>query len=168
MPRHAAVWPARLPLRMNPPATPLWANLSISAWRYPEKAALVFMGKCWTYRELMAASEQIAGHLARLGVRKGDRVQVLSGKDRGKTGTVTRAIPEKDRVIVDGVNIAKKHQKPTSQTNTGGIIDKEMPIPVANVAIICSSCGKPTRIGHRFEPDGTKVRICRKCGGDLA
>ena len=74
MPRHAAVWPARLPLRMNPPATPLWANLSISAWRYPEKAALVFMGKCWTYRELMAASEQMAGHLARLGVRKGDRV----------------------------------------------------------------------------------------------
>ena len=74
MPRHAAVWPARLPLRMNPPATPLWANLAISAWRYPEKTALVFMGKRWTYRELMAASEQMAGHLARLGVRKGDRV----------------------------------------------------------------------------------------------
>lgn len=74
MPRHAAVWPARLPLRMSPPATPLWANLAISAWRYPEKTALVFMGKRWTYRELMAASEQLAGHLARLGVRKGDRV----------------------------------------------------------------------------------------------
>ena len=100
-------------------------------------------------------------------IRKGDRVQVLTGKDRGKTGTVTRAIPEKDRVIVDGVNIAKKHQKPTSQTNTGGIIDKEMPIPVSNVAIICNACGAPTRIGHRFEADGTKVRICRKCGGDV-
>ena len=101
-------------------------------------------------------------------IRKGDRVQVLSGKDRGKSGTVTRAYPERGRVIVDGVNIAKKHQKPTSQTNTGGIIDKEMPIAVANVASICSSCGKPTRIGYRFEPDGTKVRICRKCEGDLS
>ncbi|CAB4602116.1 unannotated protein [freshwater metagenome] len=101
-------------------------------------------------------------------IRKGDRVQVLTGKDRGKTGTVTRAIPERGKVIVDGVNIAKKHQKPTSQTNTGGIIDKEMPIQVANVAVICNACAKPTRIGYRFEADGTKVRICRKCEGDLS
>jgi large subunit ribosomal protein L24 len=101
-------------------------------------------------------------------IHKGDRVQVLTGKDRGKTGTVTRSIPARGRVIVDGVNIAKKHQKPTSATQQGGIIDKEMPIPVANVAIVCSSCGKPTRIGYRFEADGTKVRICRKCEGDLA
>jgi large subunit ribosomal protein L24 len=100
-------------------------------------------------------------------IRKGDRVQVLTGKDRGKTGTVTRSIPARGRVIVDGVNIAKKHQKPTSARQQGGIIDKEMPIPVANVAIVCSSCGKPTRIGYRFEADGTKVRICRKCEGDL-
>jgi large subunit ribosomal protein L24 len=101
-------------------------------------------------------------------VRKGDRVQVLTGKDRGKTGTVTRSIPARGRVIVDGVNIAKKHQKPTSSTQQGGIIDKEMPIPVANVAVVCASCGKPTRVGYRFEADGTKVRICRKCEGDLA
>ena len=74
-------------------------------------------------------------------------------------------VPEKGKVIVDGVNIAKKHQKPVSQTNTGGIIDKEMPIPASNVAIVCNSCGKPTRIGYRFEADGTKVRICRKCEG---
>ncbi|MGZ4758210.1 MAG: 50S ribosomal protein L24, partial [Acidimicrobiales bacterium] len=64
--------------------------------------------------------------------------------------------------------IAKKHQKPTRSTMQGGIIDKEMPMPVANVAIICPACSKPTRIGYRFEPDGTKVRICRKCEGDLA
>ena len=101
-------------------------------------------------------------------IRKGDRVQVLTGKDRGKTGTVTRSIPARGRVIVDGVNIAKKHQKPTSATQQGGIIDKEMPIPVANVAVVCASCGKPTRVGYRFEADGTKVRICRKCEGDLA
>jgi large subunit ribosomal protein L24 len=101
-------------------------------------------------------------------VRKGDKVVVLQGKDRGKEGTVTFAFPKDDRVIVDGVNIAKKHQKPTRQTQQGGIIDKEMPIPVSNVAIVCPSCGKATRVGHRFEPDGTKVRICRKCEGDLS
>ena len=100
-------------------------------------------------------------------IKKGDRVRVLSGKDRGKEGVVMRAMPAEGKVIVDGVNIAKKHQKPTSATQQGGIIDKEMPIPVANVAIVCSSCGKPTRIGYRFEADGTKVRICRKCEGDL-
>jgi large subunit ribosomal protein L24 len=101
-------------------------------------------------------------------IRKGDRVQVLTGKDRGKTGTVTRSIPTRGKVIVDGVNIAKKHQKPTSATTQGGIIDKEMPIPVANVAVVCGACGKPTRVGYRFESDGTKVRICRKCEGDLS
>jgi len=101
-------------------------------------------------------------------IRKGDRVQVLQGKDRGKNGVVMFAFPADDRVIVDGVNIAKKHQKPTRSTQQGGIIDKEMPINVSNVAIICGSCHKPTRVGHRFEPDGTKVRICRKCGGDLS
>jgi len=101
-------------------------------------------------------------------IRKGDRVQVLAGKDRGKTGVVSRAIPESGKVIVDGVNVAKKHQKPRSQTDPGGIIDKEMPIDASNVAIVCGSCGKPTRIGHRMEPNGTKVRVCRKCEGDLS
>ena len=101
-------------------------------------------------------------------IRKGDRVQVLAGKDRGKTGTVTFAYPARGKVVVDGLNVAKKHQKPTRNTMQGGIIDKEMPMPVSNVAIVCPSCGKPTRVGYRFEPDGTKVRICRKCEGDIA
>jgi len=101
-------------------------------------------------------------------LKKGDEVIVTAGKDVGRRGTISRVLSDTDRVIVDGVNIAKKHQKPTSQTNTGGIIDKEMPIPASNVAIVCNSCGKPTRVGHRFEGDGTKVRICRKCGGDIA
>jgi len=100
-------------------------------------------------------------------IRKGDRVVVLSGKDRGREGTVTFAYPDKGRVIVDGTNVVKKHQKPTKQTQQGGIIDKEMPVDVSNVAILCPACGKPTRAGYRFEPDGTKVRICRKCEGDL-
>ncbi len=104
--------------------------------------------------------------MAGMRIRKGDRVRVLTGKDRGKEGEVSRALPAKNKVIVDGVNVAKKHQKPTRATMQGGIIDKDMPIPVANVAIICSSCG-PTRIGYRFDPDGTKIRVCKKCGGDL-
>ena len=109
MPRHAAVWPARLPLRMNPPATPLWANLSISAWRYPEKAALVFMGKCWTYRELMAASEQMAGHLARLGVRKGDRV-LLDMQNCPQLVITHFAILRLDAVVVPVNPMNKSHE----------------------------------------------------------
>ena len=101
-------------------------------------------------------------------LRKGDEVEVLAGKDLGKRGAIMRVYPNADKVIVDRVNIAKKHQKPTKATMQGGIIDKEMPMAVSNVAIICPSCGKPTRIGFRFEPDGTKVRICRKCEGDIA
>ena len=99
-------------------------------------------------------------------IKKGDRVQVLAGKDRGKQGTVMRAMPSEGKVIVEGVNVAKKHQKPTRMTMQGGIIDKDMPMPVSNVAIVCSKDG-PTRIGYRFDPNGDKVRICRKCGGDL-
>jgi large subunit ribosomal protein L24 len=99
-------------------------------------------------------------------LKKGDRVRVIAGKDIGKEGEVTRVIDERDRVIVDAINVAKKHQKATKATMQGGIIDKDMPIHVSNVAILCESCG-PTKIGFRFEPDGTKVRICRKCGGDL-
>ena len=98
-------------------------------------------------------------------LRKGDRVRVLAGKDVGREGEITRVIPERDRVIIDGVNVAKKHQRATKATMQGGIIDKDMPIHVSNVAIVCATCG-PTRIGYRFE--GTdKVRVCKKCGKDL-
>ena len=99
-------------------------------------------------------------------IRKGDRVRVLTGKDRGKEGEVMRAIPERGKVIVDGVNVAKRHQRATRATTQGGIIDKDMPIPVANVALVCSSCGKPTRVGYRFDEHERKVRVCKKCGGD--
>jgi len=104
--------------------------------------------------------------MAGMRIRKGDRVRVLTGKDRGKEGEVSRALPAKNKVIVDGVNVAKKHQKATRATMQGGIIDKDMPIHVSNVAIVCTSCGKHTRIGYRFDGD-TKVRVCRKCGKDL-
>jgi large subunit ribosomal protein L24 len=103
--------------------------------------------------------------MAGLRLRKGDRVQVLQGKDRGKTGEITRVLPDRGKVIVDGVNVAKKHQKPTRATMQGGIIDKDMPLPISNVAIVCSKCG-PTRVGY-VVGDGEKRRVCKKCGGDL-
>jgi large subunit ribosomal protein L24 len=100
-------------------------------------------------------------------IKKGDRVVVLTGKDRGKEGVVMRAMPKEGKVIVDGVNIAKKHQKPTRTTMQGGIIDKDMPIDASNVAIVSPKDGRPTRVGYRFEADGTKIRICRRTGVDL-
>lgn len=110
--------------------------------------------------------------MAHLKIRKGDQVKVLQGKDRGKTGEVIRAMPDKNKVIVAGVNVAKKHQRAgqrrsgdTSQIDQGGIIDKDMPIPVSNVALMCPKCG-PTRVGYNTEGD-VKVRICRKCGGEV-
>jgi large subunit ribosomal protein L24 len=104
--------------------------------------------------------------MAGLKIKKGDRVRVLSGKDRGKEGNVTRVLPTKGKVIVDGVNVAKKHQKPTRSTMQGGIIDRDMPMPVSNVAVLCPK-GHPTRVGYQFNTDGTKRRVCKKCGADL-
>ncbi len=99
-------------------------------------------------------------------LRKGDRVRVLRGKDRGDEGEIMRVFPKENRVIVEGVNVAKKHQRALRATMQAGIIDKDMPMPAAIVAIICPTDG-PTRIGYRFDDQGKKVRICRKCGGDL-
>ena len=105
--------------------------------------------------------------MAGLKIKKGDRVRVLTGKDRGKDGNVTRVLPDAGKVIVDGVNVAKKHQRATKATMQGGIIDKDMPLPVANVALLCPACGKPTRVGYKIDGDGTKVRVCKKCGGEM-
>lgn len=99
-------------------------------------------------------------------LKKGDRVKVIAGKDLGKDGVIMRVLPEKNKVIVEGVNVAKKHQRPTRATMQGGIIDKDMPLHVSNVALICGSCG-PTRAGYRFDDAGKKIRVCRKCQGDL-
>jgi len=99
-------------------------------------------------------------------IKKGDRVKVLSGKDRGKEGEVMRAIPSQGKVIVEGVNRVKKNQRQTRATMQGGIIDKDMPVPISNVAVVCSTCGA-TRVGFRFDEQGRKIRVCRKCGSDL-
>jgi len=99
-------------------------------------------------------------------LRKGDQVLVLTGKDVGKQGAITRVLPDRNMVIVDGLNVAKKHQRSTRATMQGGIIDKDMPIPASNVAIVCPTCG-PSRIGYRLDDEGGKSRVCKKCGKDL-
>ena len=100
-------------------------------------------------------------------IRKGDKVQVLSGKDKGKTGEVMFSLPDKDTVIVEGVNLMKKHQRPLGEGNPGGIIDIDMPMHVSNVAILSPKDGKPTRVGFKILEDGTKVRICKRTGAEL-
>jgi large subunit ribosomal protein L24 len=99
-------------------------------------------------------------------IREGDTVMVISGKDRGKESRVSRVLPRKDKLIVEGVNTVKRHEKARGQTMQGGIIDRDMPIHASNVMVVCDDCG-PTRIGMRIDDDGVKHRVCRKCGGDL-
>ena len=105
---------------------------------------------------------------AKLKVKVGDTVKVMSGEDKGKTGKVQKAFPETGKVIVEGVAMVKKHQKPRGQGMPGGIIEKEAAIDASNVMVICPKCGKPTRIGHVFiEGEGKasrrKRRVCKKC-----
>jgi large subunit ribosomal protein L24 len=99
-------------------------------------------------------------------LKKGDRVVVLSGKDRGKEGVIQTVMPAKNKVIIQGINIARKHQKSTSATVQAGIIDKNMPLDASNVAIVVG--GKPSRIGYKVQADGTKVRIAKRTGEVLA
>lgn len=102
--------------------------------------------------------------MAKVHVKKGDRVHILSGKDKDKTGKVLEVLPRSGKVIVEGVNIVKKHQRPTRDNPQGGIIEKEAPIYSAKVMLVCPRCKKPTRVGHKFLADGQKVRFCKKCG----
>ncbi|MDE5415770.1 50S ribosomal protein L24 [Alkalihalophilus pseudofirmus] len=99
-------------------------------------------------------------------VKKGDTVKVISGKDKGKQGVILEAFPKKDRVLVEGVNIVKKHAKPSQDNPQGGIVSKEAAIHVSNVMIIDPKTGEPTRIGYKVE-DGKKVRIAKKSGEAL-
>ncbi len=99
-------------------------------------------------------------------LRTGDTVMVISGKDAGTESRIAKVFPKDNRIIVEGVATAKRHQKPTGELNTGGIIDKDMPIDASNVMIVCEDCG-PTKIGARIDENGTKHRVCRKCGTDL-
>ena len=107
-------------------------------------------------------------HLAKMNIKKGDTVLIIAGKDRGKQGVVSRALPQVNKVIVEGLNIAKKHIRPQGQTRQGGIIEKAMPIQVSKTILICTECGKPTRVAHERRPMGSEqkmrsVRVCKKC-----
>jgi large subunit ribosomal protein L24 len=98
-------------------------------------------------------------------IKKGDTVVVISGKDKGKEGTVSRVMPRTNQIIVDGINVAKKHQKPKGANQQGGIIDRDMPLDVSNVMLVHK--GKPTRVGFKTNSDGTKVRIARTTGEEV-
>jgi large subunit ribosomal protein L24 len=103
-------------------------------------------------------------------VRRNDNVLVLTGKDRGKTGLVRSVLPKKSRLVVEGVNLIKKHQRPTQSGGAalpGGIVTREGPIHVSNVMVICKECRKATRTGRRVRNDGVKVRTCKLCGADI-
>ena len=119
---------------------------------------------------------------ATMKVKKGDLVQILSGKDRGKQGKVLEARPAEGRVLVENLNVAKRHTKPRPMRDAnrmggttmmpGGVIDKPVPLPVSKVMVVCPSCNLPTRVGHEFREVGgktVKIRVCRRhgCGGEL-
>jgi len=95
-------------------------------------------------------------------IKKGDQVKILSGKDRGKQGKVLRVMPKEDKVVVENINIRKKHVRPRREGEKGQIVEIPAPLHISNVALICTKCGKPTRVGFRFE-ENKKVRYCKKC-----
>jgi large subunit ribosomal protein L24 len=114
----------------------------------------------------------MAAHAApvrtRIRLKKNDVVQVIAGRDAGKQGKILKVIPEKNRVIVQGVGFTKKHTRPNPQRNIkGGIAEREAPIHASNVMVVCGECGERTRIGAKRLADGGKTRVCRKCGGAL-
>ena len=99
----------------------------------------------------------------KLHVKKNDVVMVIAGKAKGKSGKVTKVFPEKGRVVVENLNVVKRHSRPTRANSEGGIIEKEAPLAASNVLLLCGSCNKPTRTGIRTLEDGSKARFCKKC-----
>ena len=100
-------------------------------------------------------------------VKKGDLVQVMAGKEKGKQGKVLRVFLDKNRLTVENLNVVKRHTRPSRQNQEGGIVEKEAPIAASNVMIICSACNQPTRTGLRALEEGTKVRFCKKCNENV-
>ncbi len=101
-------------------------------------------------------------------IHKNDIVKVIAGKDAGKTGKVLKILRKSDRVLVDKVNTVKRHVKPNPyKQEPGGIVEKEMPIHVSNLMVMCAKCNAPTRVGYRYTEDGKKIRFCKKCNATL-
>ncbi len=104
------------------------------------------------------------------GIRRNDNVQVNTGKDRGKQGQVREVIKKSNRVVVDGINMMKKHQRSSQQAGVpvpGSVVTREAPLHMSNVMVVCSECNQATRTGRRLRPDGVKVRVCKRCGADI-
>ena len=97
-------------------------------------------------------------------IKRGDNIIVISGKDRGKQGKIIKVLTKEQGVIVENINLKKKHRRPKTGGKKGEKIEVPRPIPVSTVALICKNCGKPTRTGCQILPDGKKIRICKKCG----
>jgi large subunit ribosomal protein L24 len=100
-------------------------------------------------------------------IRKNDSVIVIGGKERGKTGKVLRVVPEKDAVVIERLNMVKRHTKPRGPQQPGGIVEKEAAIHASNIMILCDKCNAPVRVGHKTLADGKKIRICRRCNEAL-
>lgn len=100
-------------------------------------------------------------------IQRDDLVEVRSGKNRGQRGQVREVLPKQDRVVVQGVNMIKRHMRPTQLGAPAGIIEREAPLHMSNVQPVCPSCDRPTRVGFRVQTDGAKVRVCRRCEGDI-
>ena len=100
-------------------------------------------------------------------IRKNDSVMVIAGKEKGKTGKVLRVLPKQDSVLIERLNVVKRHSRPRGPKQPGGIMEKEASIPVSNLMIMCDKCNAPVRIGHKILNDGGKIRICRRCGEAL-
>lgn len=100
-------------------------------------------------------------------IKKDDRVMVISGKEKGKIGKVLRLVPKKDRVVVEKVNMIKRHTKPTPSAAQSGIVEKEGSLPISNLMLVCPKCTDPIRVGQKVLEDGQRVRFCNKCGETL-
>jgi large subunit ribosomal protein L24 len=105
--------------------------------------------------------------MARYKLKKNDMVMVIKGRDRGKTGKVLRVIPEQATVLVERLNIVKRHSRPRGAASPGGIVEKEAPLHIENVMIFCERCNAPVRVGWKTNPDASKTRVCRRCGDQL-
>jgi large subunit ribosomal protein L24 len=104
---------------------------------------------------------------AKFRIKKNDMVMVIAGRERGKTGKVLRVLPAQGRVVIERLNIVKRHSKPSGPASPGGIVEKEAPLQISNVMVMCDRCNAPVRSGIKIGGDGSKTRVCRRCGEPL-
>lgn len=109
----------------------------------------------------------VAAERYRIHVKKGDMVEVIGGKHRGKRGKVLKVVPKEGKLVIEGINIMKRHSKPTQKLPQGGIVEKEAPVYSSRVMLVCPKCGNAVRVGRGYLGDGSKVRVCKNCGEQI-